>query len=95
MQYTYSGWSSVSRMENNEPPLMQCYSNPKKAKLTTEVRRDDRNPEAFDPKSWILHFISLYTLIYMAYQSNILRPERLSVCPGGWATKNCFITVAN
>lgn len=38
MQYTYNGWSGVNRMENNEPPLMQCYSNPKKAKLTAEVR---------------------------------------------------------
>lgn len=38
MQYTYNGWSGVTRMENNEPPLMQCYSNPKKAKLTAQVR---------------------------------------------------------
>ncbi len=36
-QYSYDGWSCVRRMENNEPPLMQCYSNPKKARLTVEV----------------------------------------------------------
>ena len=36
-QYSYDGWSCVRRMENNEPPLMQCYSNPKKARLTAEV----------------------------------------------------------
>ena len=38
-QYSYDGWSCVRRMENNEPPLMQCYSNPKKARLTVEVCR--------------------------------------------------------
>ena len=37
-QFSYDGWSCVRRMENNEPPLMQCYSNPKKARLTVEVR---------------------------------------------------------
>jgi hypothetical protein len=37
-QYTYDGWSGVPRLENNEPPLLQLYSNPKKAKLTVEVR---------------------------------------------------------
>lgn len=36
-QYTYDGWSGVPRLENNEPPLLQLYSNPKKAKLTVEV----------------------------------------------------------
>ena len=36
-QYSYDGWSCVRRMEKNEPPLMQCYSNPKKARLTVEV----------------------------------------------------------
>ena len=36
-QYTFNGWSGVARMENNEPPLMQCYSSPKKARLTAEV----------------------------------------------------------
>lgn len=38
-QYSYDGWSGVSRMENNEPPLLQSYSNPKKCKLTVEVGR--------------------------------------------------------
>lgn len=42
MQYTYNGWSSVARMEINEPPLMQCYSSPKKAKLTAQVRPSAR-----------------------------------------------------
>ena len=36
-QYTYDGWSGVPRLKNNEPPLLQLYSNPKKAKLTVEV----------------------------------------------------------
>lgn len=38
-QHCYDGWSSVPRLENHEPPLLQTYSNPKKAKLTVEVRQ--------------------------------------------------------
>ena len=34
---TYDGWSSFKRLSNNEPPLAQEYSNPKKVKLTPEV----------------------------------------------------------
>ncbi len=37
-QYAYDGWSGVSKLQNNEPPLLQTYSNPKKCKLTVEVR---------------------------------------------------------
>ena len=34
----YDGWSNHARLVNNDPPLMIAYSNPKKLRLTEEVR---------------------------------------------------------
>ena len=65
-QYTYDGWSGVPRLENNEPPLLQLYSNPKKAKLTVEVGpafwlspSASAHDSAMLPRYWLKDFMQL------------------------------------
>lgn len=35
--FAYSGWSSMAKMYNRDPPLVQKFSNPPKFRLTPEV----------------------------------------------------------